>query len=452
MSLVRTLLQYNASAPRYTSYPPANLFTPATTDGALESLWKASNALEPRNLSFYFHVPFCPKRCHFCGCNSEVSGSADAVEMYFDALNREMQTRLPWLDASRPLTQIHFGGGTPNAVPTRYLADCLDELARRFSFSENAEVAIECNPAHLSPSRLREMAAAGFNRISLGIQDFDARVLAAVGRDPAAYPVSELVADCRSMGFTGINLDLIYGLPGQTLESFLRSVDLTVAAQPDRVALFSYAHVPWVKDNQRQLETLELPAPELKVEMFLAARERFWAAGYLWVGMDHFVRPADPLGQAALHKRLHRNFQGYCDRSTTGQVYGFGCSSISQLDNAYIQNVHASALYTSRVLADEPISVRCHVLTENEKILRDAMAQWMCNGELEYSQELQRASQGGWERLCALQDQNLLSLESVSGQADRVVATDMGKLVIRYLAMQLDPLMQGKTEGFSKTL
>jgi oxygen-independent coproporphyrinogen III oxidase len=448
MSLVQTLLQYNASAPRYTSYPPANLFTSASTDAPLQGLWEASNQLAPRNLSFYFHVPFCPKRCHFCGCNSEVTGGQDAVDAYFSAVRTEMETRLPWLDAARPLTQIHFGGGTPNAVPARYLGEVLERLRQRFSWSPSAEVAIECNPAHLSRARLQEYRALGFNRISLGIQDFSVDVLRAIGRDPAAYPVCELVADCRDLGFSGINLDLVYGLPGQTLESFSSSVEQTITAAPDRVALFSYAHVPWVQPNQKLMDGLTMPGPELKVQMFLAARERFLQAGFLWVGMDHFVRPADPLGQAALHGRLHRNFQGYCDRSTTGQVYGFGCSSISQLDNAYMQNVHASSLYTQRVLAGEDLLVRCHILTKSEKILRDALADFMCNGVIHFTPELGEASQGGWERLCALAGQGLVELVS-SGE---VRATGLGKLVIRYLAMQLDPLMQGKTAGFSKTL
>jgi len=446
--LAQTLLRYNASAPRYTSYPPANLFATANGDSGLRSLWEASNALQPRNLSFYFHIPFCPKRCHFCGCNSEVTGSSDAVSAYFQALGLEMDARLPWLDASRPLTQIHFGGGTPNAVPTRYLNGCIRKLRDRFAFAENAELAIECNPAHLSRGRLEELADAGLNRISIGIQDFDSQVLASIGRDPSAYPVETLIADCRSLGFGGINLDLVYGLPGQTRDSFLDSVERTILAGPDRVALFSYAHVPWVKDNQRGLDERTLPSPQAKVEMFLAARERFVAAGFIWVGMDHFVRPSDSLGRAAQEGRLHRNFQGYCERATTGQVYGFGCSAISQMDNAYIQNIHASSEYTRRVIAGESVAVRCHVLGAEEKILRNAIAQLMCNGDLQCTPELHKASQGGWERLMALADEGLVEPDGKNG----VRATPMGLLVVRYLAMQLDPLMQTNREGFSKTL
>lgn len=448
MSLVNRLLQYNASAPRYTSYPPANHFAAASDDSLVEPLWRASNELSPRNLSFYFHVPFCPKRCHFCGCHSEVTGTADAVERYFEALYLEMELRLGFIDAKRPLTQVHFGGGTPNAVPTRYLAGCLDRLFARFTAAPGAEIAIECNPAHLSFARLRDIAAAGFNRISLGIQDFDRNVLAMVGRDPCAYDIAEMIDDCRRAGLQGVNLDLLYGLPGQDLDKFLQTVDRTVALGPDRVALFSYAHVPWVKENQKNLDEALLPGPETKVEMFLAARERFLAGGFLWVGMDHFVKATDPLGAAASQGSLHRNFQGYCDRTTTGQVYGFGCSSITQLDNAYIQNIHASRDYTERMLTGKSVSVRCHVLTPDEKILRDAIADFMCNCRLRYTDELARASEGGWERLCALQDEGLLEIKG-----NEVVASDVGRLVIRYLAMQLDPLMRKTTsQAYSKTL
>lgn len=446
--MVKTLLKYNGSAPRYTSYPPANLLTSAQDDSQVASLWKASNDLEPQNLSFYFHVPFCPKRCHFCGCNSEVSGSPQSVDVYFQALRQEMDSRLEWINPSRPLTQIHFGGGTPNAVPTAYLEQCISRLHQQFSFARTAEIAIECNPAHLSRTRLQEMAQAGFNRISIGIQDFNLEVLKAIGRDPSAYPVPELLADCRQLGFQGINLDLVYGLPGQNLDSFIHTVGLTIKAQPDRVALFSYAHVPWAKENQRHMDGLPLPGAEQKVEMFLAARDLFMQAGYLWVGMDHFVRVEDPLGLAAVQGHLHRNFQGYCERSTTGQVYGFGCSAISQLDNAYIQNIHASSTYAQHVLNGKALSVRCHVLTPQEKRLRDAIAQLMCNGVLDYDPVLDSASEGGWNRLCALSAENLLTV-----QKDQVRVTEMGRLVVRYLAMQLDPLMQNKERtGFSQTL
>ncbi len=448
--MIDLLLKYNTNAPRYTSYPPANLFHAARDKAQIERVWRKSNELGPRNVSFYFHVPFCARRCLFCGCTSELLPTVEFRNRYFRALFRELDEKLPWIDAKRPVTQVHFGGGTPTSVPYSFLESVLDRLRERFDFSPRAEIAIECNPASIGEARLKELARIGFNRVSYGIQDFDPQVLRNVGREPSLLPVKELLRISRDLNFTGINLDLIYGLPSQTENGFYRSVESAIEARPDRIALYSYAHVPWVKKAQRTLERFELPGPRQKLEFFLEARERFKAAGFRDVGMDHFVLPNDSLSLALAEGKLHRNFQGYCTRETTGEVYAFGSSAITQLDNAYSQNVHESVKYVELQEAGMLSEIRCEELSIEDRVIRDVIERLMCNRRLLVTDEEKRVVGPGWERLVALERDGLLVKKSDS----EIETTELGTLVIRYLAMQLDPLMQEtKREGvFSQTI
>lgn len=448
--MVDFLLKYNTNAPRYTSYPPANLFHAAKDKAQIERVWRKSNELKPLNVSFYFHIPFCAKRCLFCGCTSELLPTAEFRERYFRALFREMDEKLPWIDSSRPVTQVHFGGGTPTSVPFSYLERILEKLRGRFSLAPHAEIAIECNPASIDEARLRELARIGFNRVSYGIQDFDPRVLKNIGRDPSLLPVDELLRLSRDLNFSGINLDLIYGLPSQTEKGFYESVERAIEAKPDRIALYSYAHVPWVKKAQKALERFPLPDPREKLSFFLEARDMFRNAGLKDIGMDHFVSPGDSLYSALAAGKLHRNFQGYCTRETTGEVYAFGSSAITQLDNAYAQNVHESAKYVELQEAGKLSEIRCEELSDEERVIRDVIERLMCNRRLQVTDEEKSVVGEGWERLVALERDGLLRKKS----DNEIEATELGTFVIRYLAMQLDPLMQNvKREGvFSRTI
>lgn len=448
--MIDSLLRYNTNAPRYTSYPPANLFRPATSAQETERLWKESNALNPQNLSFYFHVPFCVKRCLFCGCTSETLHDESFRNSYFAAVHKEMDQKLAWINKDRKVTQVHFGGGTPTSVPLEELEKLLAKLHGNFEFAEHAELAIEINPATLTEEMLRKLASFGFNRASYGIQDFNPETLQIIGRDPSLLPVKELLALSRELGFHGLNLDLVYGLPGQTEKSFFSSIERAIDAAPDRVALFSYAHVPWMRPEQKRLEEYTIPDARTKMTFFLKAREMFKAAGYIEVGMDHFVKPTDSLAIATQNGALHRNFQGYCTRETTGQVYAFGSSAISQFDNAYLQNIHAASEYIKRIEACEMTEIRCHELSASERILRNTIERLMCNNRLKVTAEELAVIGEGWDRLCALENEGLLQKVA----SDEIVATEFGRLVIRYLAAKLDPLVQNKkTEGvFSKTI
>lgn len=448
--MIDLLLRYNTNAPRYTSYPPANLFHEAISKENSKKLWIESNGCKPDSLSFYFHIPFCHKRCLFCGCTSDTLHDEEFRNTYFDALHQEMQEKLSWIDPSRKVSQVHFGGGTPTSVPLIELEKILNQLRENFEFQKEAEIAIEINPATLTQEMLENLAAMGFNRVSYGIQDFDLNILEIIGRDPSLIPVQELIALTRDLNFRGINIDLVYGLPGQTELGFQKSIEKAIEVSPDRIALFSYAHVPWMRPEQKKLEQYSLPDAKTKMSFFLKAREQFKNAGYLAVGMDHFVKPEDALAKASLSGNLHRNFQGYCTRETTGQVYAFGASAISQFDNAYLQNVHQSKEYVQRVLAGKMTEIRAQELSHEQRTLRNVIERLMCNNRLKISDSEKLVVGEGWNRLLSLESENLLHKLN----HNEIEATELGSFVIRYLAMQLDPLMQTeKREGvFSKTI
>jgi oxygen-independent coproporphyrinogen-3 oxidase len=451
------LRKYDVPGPRYTSYPPAPHFKPGWEQSAILELYERSNGTGDRNLSFYVHVPFCPKQCLYCGCTTEIGKGGSVVLSYFEAVHREMDRVLPLLDASRPVTQIHFGGGTPNAAPVRELASCIEHLLRGRSLAPHAEIAIECDPNLLTLRKLAELREAGFNRISFGLQDFDRAVLDAVNRDFPRIPPAELVAESHRLGFTGVNLDLIYGLPGQTPDGFDDTVRRTIEAGPDRVATFSYAHVPWAKEHQKSLEAKGLPDAEIKIEMAVRTYRGFQDAGYLPIGMDHYARPDDELALALAAGSLHRNFQGYCSRRTTGQVVAFGSSGIGQLHEGYVQNLKESGAYSAAIARGELPVERAYMLSREERFHRDAINSIMCRGEL----DLDRIGEGedytpaevrlmlapGLERLPGPVADGLCEFD---GSLLRTTPT--GRLAVRNIAFLFDPLLEKGEGRYSRTV
>ncbi|HWS00029.1 MAG TPA: oxygen-independent coproporphyrinogen III oxidase, partial [Prolixibacteraceae bacterium] len=376
------LHKYNISGPRYTSYPPANFFNPGFTTSDYISELRASNQQKPASISLYIHIPFCPQRCHFCGCSTVIAQRKKVVERYIQALKTEMKLVASLLDHTRRVTQIHWGGGTPNSISMNYIREIMDWIRTCFTVNEKAEIAIECSPAYLDYSHIDQLADIGFNRISLGIQDFREDVLKVVNREAPRHPVKEVVEYLRTKGFRGINLDFIYGLPLQTLESFRHTIDQAIAIRPDRIVTFSYAHVPWVKAAQKQLEVIGLPDANDKMNLFLQATAQLKEAGYCAIGIDHFTLPDDDLTRAYQNKQLHRNFQGYCTLETTGQVYAFGSSSISQLWGAYAQNHKEITKYMESVEECGTAIERGYKLNKGEQIVRTVINSIMCNGLL----------------------------------------------------------------------
>ncbi|MBN2616640.1 MAG: oxygen-independent coproporphyrinogen III oxidase [Bacteroidales bacterium] len=449
--------KYNKPGPRYTSYPPATFFKSGfTVEEYIEQIVR-SNEDEPQNLSFYVHIPFCPRLCHFCGCNTGVSQKEDVIRRYVDAIIKEIKTVSNYIDPSRKVSQIHWGGGTPNSINLDYVEEIMAPFSERYEFLDDAEIAMECHPGYLDYTDIDRLANAGFNRISLGVQDFDPKILKLVNRAPSQHPVNELVAYMRKKNFRGINLDLIYGLPGQTPESFEESVKQAIAVSPDRLATFSYAHVPWVKAAQKILEKHGLPGPDEKLKMFNNGHNLLTEAGYVAIGMDHYAKADDDLSLALRNKNLHRNFQGYATRKTTGQVYGFGSSSISQLWGSYIQNVKTYPAYIETIEKQGLAPTNAYVLQPEEQITREVITEIMCNGEMDFEQvgarfnktahQVKEIVQFAPEKL-----QEFMEDQLVAVNGDKVEVFREGFFIVRNIAMAFDPLLK-TTEGmYSKTI
>ncbi len=451
------LLKYNKPGPRYTSYPPATFFHSGIDAGHYKKMLTASNQQQPDNISIYIHVPFCRQLCLFCGCNTSCFPDVRIIDQYFNALVEEIRSVSSRLDTSRPLTQIHWGGGTPNAVELEYIERIMNELLTIYTPAPRAEIAMECNPAYLDLHHIDQLAAMGFNRLSLGIQDFNEDVLRQVNRKPSHHPVEKLIERMKANRMDGVNIDLIYGLPGQTPESFRKTIEKAIAISPDRLVTFSYAHVPWVKPAQKNLEPLGLPTAQEKLAMFEMAYNMLTQNGYAAIGMDHYARPDDELAMAMKNNTLHRNFQGYCTRETTGQVYGFGATSISQLQGGYYQNQKDTGTYIQAIANNGFATEKGYELSQPEIITRTVINEIMCNGFINLENiaremnttvdEIKSITDFREEKLQPFVDDKLLTIEG-----NTIRLKENGFLVVRNIAMAFDPLLsQGKGQ-YSKTV
>lgn len=451
------ILKYNQPGPRYTSYPPANHFH---ADISVDDYKKAiiqSNSENPKSISLYVHIPFCPKLCHFCGCTTAGSKNKVLFRKYVDAVKKEINNVADLLDRNRKVTQVHWGGGTPNSIPLGLVKEIMDLFDERFEYDENPEIAMECSPAYLSLEDIDELAAMGFNRLSIGIQDFNEDVLNIINRDPSALPVEDLFQRIKENNFDGVNLDLVYGLPGQTLEIFRESILKVIELAPDRLVTFSYAHVPWVKHAQSTLDRVGIPSPEDKLELMEMAYGLLTKNGYIPIGMDHYAKPTDSLYKALATKNLHRNFQGYCTRETTGQVYGFGSSSIAQLENGYYQNSKTVKDYLERINTDGWAINRGYIVNKNEQVIRTVINEVMCNLEVDFNEvgQMYDISADEVKKITAYDPQNLSpfmadNLLEIIG--DRVKIHNDGLLVIRNIAMAFDPQLAVSENQYSKTI
>lgn len=449
--------KYNKPGPRYTSYPPATLFSPAFDNSKYLEHISLSNSQNPKNISVYIHIPFCPQQCSFCGCTTVIGKGKSVIQRYVEAVIKEIKTVSSLLDNDRKLTQIHWGGGTPNSIPFEYIESIMLCLKENFTFHKNIEIAIECSPAYLNLSDIDKLASYGFNRMSLGIQDFDDKVLEIVNRKPSKFPVKDIIKKLRENGFRGINIDLIYGLPGQTVESFLESIKKTIEINPDRIVTFSYAHVPWVKEYQKKLEDVGLPSPEEKMTMLTSSLTLLTKSGYDSIGMDHYAKPEDDISLALKEKKLHRNFQGYCTLETTGQVYGFGASSIGQLQTAYIQNEKNIDKYIKSIESGELAVERGYELSRKEEITRDVINEVMCNNYLDFNtiateynttvDEIKNIVSYDESKFMEFIEDGLLT---ISG--DIINVHEKGRLIVRNIAMQFDPALVVGNQIYSKTV
>lgn len=448
--------KYNTPVPRYTSYPPANFFTDSFTEAHYLKAVEESNSWNPKGVSLYFHIPFCKKMCFYCGCNSCPMSDLNTVREYVEALKDEVKIVSSHIEQWRSVSQVHFGGGTPNAIPVEYLKEIMALLYDTFTFDINAEIAIECNPAYLDAPYIEELKKAKFNRFSLGIQDFNLDVLRGVNRDPSTMPVAEIIDLLkRDNPQVAVNLDFIFGLPYQTVESFSDTIRQAIALKPDRLVTFSYAHVPWVNKTQTILEKKGLPTNEVKTKMFELASSLLTQSGYKAIGLDHFVLESDELYKAQQDKTLHRNFQGYCTRQTTGQVYAFGVSGISQLHKAYAQNTKLVDDYISSIKMSKLPIRKGYGLNIQEIAIREVITDLMCNMHLNWVDisgrfnmdidEFKNLVNYKESRFVDFSKDNILNYSDIS-----VNITEEGLPFIRNVAASFDPLVTGQNNQFSK--
>jgi len=436
LDLVR---KYNVPGPRYTSYPPATKFTDTVGWDAV-ALRIEENNRTPRDLSIYVHIPFCETLCWFCGCTTVITRDHGKGHAYVEALGREMATMARHLHPDRKAVQVHLGGGSPTFLLPDELRRLGELLHEHFTFSDDVEASVEVDPRRLTRDHMAALAEAGFNRASMGVQDLDPAVQEAIHRIQPPEMTRQAIDWMRELGYSSINLDLIYGLPHQTPASFDRTVDAILEMDPDRLAVFSYAHVPWIKPAQRILEEKVLPSPESKLAVLELVIEKLTAGDrYVYIGMDHFAKPEDELAVAQREKRLQRNFQGYSTRAGS-DIYAFGMSGISQTPDAYWQNEKELGGWRDAVDAGRVPLHRAYLVTGEDKIRRETIMRTMCDLSLDFG-AMSRALGIDFERHFAKELASLAPLEAdglVVRTPRGLTVTDAGRLFIRNVAMCFD--------------
>jgi oxygen-independent coproporphyrinogen-3 oxidase len=431
--------KYNVAGPRYTSYPPATKFTEALKWPELAELLIENNRTE-RDLSLYFHIPFCETLCWYCGCTTVITLNHAQGDAYVRYLDKEMAQMSALLNPRRKAVQLHWGGGSPTFLTADEIRRLGESIRRHFPFSEDIEAGVEVDPRRLTRDHIVALREIGFNRASLGVQDFDPTVMKAVHRVQPRELTEQVLGWVRELGFSSVNFDLIYGLPYQTVESFNRTLDAVIEMGPDRLAVFSYAHVPWVKPAQRILEQKVLPTAEVKLQLLKTVIERLTADNrYVYIGMDHFARPTDELAVAQSRKQLQRNFQGYSTRGGA-DIYAFGMSSISQIPEAYWQNEKDLPKYYAALDAGQVPLARGYLVTEEDKIRRETIMRVMCDLSLNYAAMSRRLGinfaahfQRELESLAGFEADGL-----VRRTAEGMEVTGTGRLFIRNIAMSFD--------------
>ena len=448
-SISAELLQrLDVPGPRYTSYPTADRFIeafgPAEYRGALRSrACGSARSSSGTPLSIYVHVPFCESVCYYCACNKVVTRQHGRAAGYLDVLAREVALHCAELGPRQPATQVHLGGGTPTFLRDDELSRLMALLNDSFTIARDAEISVEVDPRTIDRARLEHLRTLGFNRLSFGVQDFDAAVQKAVHRVQPFESVRDLLGVARELAFTSTSLDLIYGLPQQTATSFRRTLDQVCELRPDRIALYAYAHLPQRFKPQRRIDATALPAPSQKIAMLAEAIQRFGEAGYVYIGMDHFALPQDALAVARRQGRLHRNFQGYSTRPDCDLI-GLGVSAISRIGATYSQNAKTLPEYADAVSRGDFATQRGVALTRDDLLRRTVIMALMCQGRVDFEAvslaHLVDFPAVFKAEIAALQKLESSGLVEVSHGA--IEATPLGWYFIRSIAMVFDRHLQ----------
>jgi oxygen-independent coproporphyrinogen-3 oxidase len=434
------IARYDVPSPRYTSYPTVPAWTREFGPADHEAALRAASDLIEEPLSVYVHLPFCKSLCAYCGCNVVIPKGDEDIDAYVDLVLRELDMVRHHLGARQRVSQLHWGGGTPTLLPPHLRERLWRALVQSFSVADDAEIAIEADPRVTTLADLHHLRALGFNRISFGVQDLDPAVQEKIGRHQTVVQTRAALDGARAAGFAGVNVDLIYGLPGQTNDSVARTIDLVSELGPDRVALYSFAWVPEARPNQRRLPLAEIPGGRPKLELFLLARARLAAAGYRAIGMDHFARRDDELARALEGGHLHRNFQGYAVKAAP-DVVALGASAISDLAGAFAQNLRSLPQYRAAIEAGRLPTARGHWLDADDRRRRAIIMAIMCGGAIDLG-----TSNGDFsvelEELAAFANDGLVELDG-----PRVHVTALGSLFVRNVAAVFDAHLRSARQG-----
>jgi len=449
--------KYDTAGPRYTSYPTAPMFhTGINGDVYANTLKQVANADSP--LSLYIHIPFCNTVCYYCGCNKIVTKKYERAQPYVDLLIQEIDLVADAMgDTQRPVTQLHFGGGTPTFLSDEQMHQLTDHLHKRFHFvpDEQGEYGIEMDPRECTENTVQVLRECGFNRMSMGVQDFDPIVQKAVNRIQSKEETLRVLNDARAHGFTSMNIDLMYGLPHQTVETFSQTLDTIIEFSPDRIALFNYAHLPKMFMPQRRINEADIPSPQTKLDILEHSINKLLDAGYVFVGMDHFAKPDDEMAIAQREGNLYRNFQGYSTHADCDLI-GLGLTSIGYVGGNFFQNAKDMDDYEADIQGNHFSVFRGYQLTSEDHLRRHVIMRLMCDFSLdyktfesEYGIDFKAHFADALEDLKVMQDDGLVAFHD-----DGMQVLTAGRLLIRNIAMAFDEHLrakQGETK-FSKVI
>ena len=459
-STLALLERYDRPGPRYTSYPTAVEFHDGVRDEQYRQRLALVNAGAGEPLSAYVHLPFCEARCAFCGCNVVITRHRDVAAEYLDTLDKEIDLLAGELPDRRTIAQMHWGGGTPTYYEADQLSRVFDRVHRHFSFTAEAELGIEIDPRVTSVAHLQRLRALGFNRLSMGVQDFAPEVQKAINREQSYELTRDLLYEARAAGFLSVNVDLIYGLPYQTVDGFRRTLEQTIAMRPDRVAAYSFAFVPWMRAHMKHLDNGALPTAALKLELLALTIDAFVTAGYRQIGMDHFALPTDELGQAVERGDLHRNFMGYTVQKTNDMV-AVGVSGIGEVHGAFVQNTKKLPEYYAAVGAGRFAIERGYEMSPDDLLRRHVIGALMCNFRVD-RHDVERRFSIDFAGYFAPELAELTAAESpatdglVTVSESAIEVTPLGRLFVRNVCMVFDQYLRARTARtrpvFSRTV
>ncbi|PCI30493.1 MAG: oxygen-independent coproporphyrinogen III oxidase [SAR324 cluster bacterium] len=433
--------KYSVIGPRYTSYPTAPMWYEIEPSKQLE--WYSEIRASTRPLSLYIHIPFCWERCVYCACNVFITKQQGRSKNYVEYLLGELDSLASFQHSEKKIRQLHFGGGTPNFLLDEEFKQILEKIRSLFTFEEDAEIAIEMDPSMMRPGQLKMLRELGFNRLSMGVQDFNEKVQKAVKREQSAALTLEVLQEARALGYKGINFDLIYGLPHQTPESFRETLDTVIAMRPDRLAVYNFAYLPEQMPHQRKIDPTALPGEKEKLDFLFAAIEKFTTAGYRYIGMDHFALEDDELSVAQKNHTLYRNFMGYTPKSGV-DLFGIGASSIGEFGRFFLQNEKKVNLYQKRIEDGGLSGSRGIVLTKDDQIRKWTIIRLICHFYLsfeefkaEFGEDFREYFQSELGELEAMQADGLLEVKE-----DHIEILDPGKILVRNICMVFDAYLK----------